>query len=100
MRKLARLSAHLQVVLGVPVRVEDDAGVCRRQVDPQPTGSGAQQENEAVRVGLAEPVDGRLPQVPSHTTVNALVRVAGENTYKCIDFYKLMSNLSVPLLSA
>jgi len=70
-------AAHLQVVLGVPVRVEDDAGVGGRQVDAQPPRPRAQQEHEAVRVGLAEAVDGRLPQVPAHAPVDTLVQVSG-----------------------
>lgn len=77
------LCTHLQVVLWVPVWVEDDAGVGRRQVDAQASGSGAQQENKAVRVRLTEPVDGSLPQVASHAPVDAFVRVAGENTDRC-----------------
>lgn len=39
---------HLQVVLWVPVRVEDDAGVGGGQVDAQPPGPSAQQEDKAV----------------------------------------------------
>lgn len=66
---------HLQVVLRVPVRVEDDAGVGRRQVNAQAARSGAQQEDEALRVGFAEAVDGGLPQVPSHAAVDPLVQV-------------------------
>lgn len=77
-RHLAELCAHLQVILRVPVRVEDDAGVCSRQVDPQTSCSGAQQEHEAVRVGFAEPVDGSLPQVSSDATVDSFIRVAEE----------------------
>lgn len=40
--------SYLQVVLWVPVRVEDDAGVCCCEVDSQPTGSRTQKENKAV----------------------------------------------------
>lgn len=70
---------HLQVVLRVPVRVEDDAGVGGRQVDSQPSCSGAEQKYKAVRVWLAETVNGRLPQVPPHSAVDAFVRVAEES---------------------
>lgn len=69
----------LQVVLRVPVGVEDDAGVGGGEVDAQASGAGAQQEDEAVRVWLAEAVDGRLAQVPPHSTVDALVQVSGQN---------------------
>lgn len=67
--------SHLQVILRVPVRVKDNAGVRRREVDSQAAGSRAQKEHEAVRVGLAEAVDGRLPQVPTNPTVYPLVQV-------------------------
>jgi len=69
---------YLQVVLGVPVRVKDDAGVCGGQVDAEPPRPSAQQEHEAVRVRPGEPVDGRLPHVAAHAPVDALVRVPGE----------------------
>lgn len=73
-----RLSAHLQVVLRVPVRVKDDAGICSRQVDSQTSCPGAQQKHKAVRVGFAEPVDGSLPQVSTDATVDTFVRIAEE----------------------
>lgn len=38
----------LQVILRVPVRVKDDHGVCRGQVDPQPSSSCGQQETEVL----------------------------------------------------
>lgn len=38
----------LQVILRVPVRVEDDYSVCRGQVDPQTSSSGGQQEAEVL----------------------------------------------------
>lgn len=52
---------YLQVVLGVPVGIKDDAGVCSCEVDSQATSSCAQKENKAVWVGLTEAVDGSLP---------------------------------------
>lgn len=67
---------YLEVVLWVPVRVEDDAGVSSRQVDAQAARPRAQQEDKAVRVRLAEAVDGRLTQVPADAPVDTLVRVA------------------------
>ena len=75
-RTKSKLSkSYLQVVLGVPVRVEDDAGVGGREVDAQPARPRAQQEHEAVRVRLAEAVDGGLPHVAPHAPVDALVQV-------------------------
>lgn len=73
-----QLLAHLQIILGVPVRVEDDAGICSRQVDSQTSCSGAQQKNEAVGVGFAEPVNGSLSQISSDTAINAFICVAEE----------------------
>ena len=70
-------SPYLQVVLRVPVRVEDDAGVGGGEVDAQATGPRTQQEDEAVRVGLTEAVDGRLPEVTPHPAVDPLVQVSG-----------------------
>lgn len=72
---------YLQVVLRVPVRVKDDAGVSCREVDPQPTSSGTQEENEAFRVGFAEAIDGCLPQVSSYAPVYPLIQVPAKNTY-------------------
>lgn len=72
---------YLQVVLWVPVRVKDDAGVSCREVDPQATSPGTQEENEAFRVGFAEAVDGCLPQVSSYAPVYPLIQVPAKNTY-------------------
>ena len=67
--------AYLQVILRVPVRVKDDAGVCGCEVDPQATSSRTQEENESFRFGLTEAVDGRLPQVPTNTSIYPLIQV-------------------------
>lgn len=66
---------YLKVILGVPIGVKNDAGVRGCQVDPQASCSRAEQEDKAVRVGLAEAVNGCLPQVSSHSTVNPLVQI-------------------------
>lgn len=73
------LTAHyLQVVLWVPVRIEDDAGVGSSQVDAQPACPCAQEKDKAIRVGLAEAVDGSLAQVPAHPPVDALIGVPAQ----------------------
>lgn len=75
---------YLQVVLRVPVRVKDDAGVCGCEVDPQAASSRAQEENEAFRFGLTEAVDGCLPQVPANAAIYPLIQVPArskENTH-------------------
>jgi len=78
------VNPYLQVVLRVPVRVEDDAGVCRREVDAQAAGPRAQKENEALRVGLTEAVDGRLPHVPTNAAVDSLVQVPATERRSCV----------------
>ncbi len=50
----------LQVVLRVPVAVEDDHGVSRGQVDTHTPGLGRQQEDEHVTRLVVEAIDGRL----------------------------------------
>lgn len=69
---------HLQVILGVPVGVEDDAGVGSCEVDAQPTCPCAQEKHKAIRVGLAEAVDGSLAQVATHAPVDALIGVPAQ----------------------
>lgn len=66
---------YLQVVLWVPVRVKDDAGVGCCKVDPKATSSGTQKENEAFRFGLTKSVNSCLPQVPPHTSIYPLIQV-------------------------
>lgn len=66
---------YLQVVLGIPVRIKNDAGICCSQVDAQASGPGAEEEDEAIRVGFAEAVDGGLPEVAPHAPVDPLVQV-------------------------
>ena len=66
----ARLALH--VALWVPVGVEDDDCVGRRQVDALSARARREQEDEAGRVGL-EPIDGPLARVPLDGAVDALV---------------------------
>lgn len=77
--------SHLQVILWVPVRVKDDAGVCCCKVDPQATSSGTQKENETLRVGLTKAVDSCLPKVSTHASIYPLVQVP-ENGKTIIHF--------------
>lgn len=41
-----RGGGYLNVIVGIPVRIEDNDGVCSGQVDPQATGPGGQEEAE------------------------------------------------------
>lgn len=84
--------SYLQVVLWVPVRVKDNAGVCCCEVDSQATSSCAQEENEAVRVGLTEAVDGGLPQVPTNTAIYPLIQVPITHT-RCITMIEYTTQL-------
>lgn len=69
---------YLQVILWVPVGIKDDAGVGSGQVDAQPTCPCAQEKDKAIRVGLAEAVDGSLAQISTHPPVNALIGVPAQ----------------------
>ena len=60
---------RLQVVLWVPVAVENDDSVCRGEIDPQTTGTGGQQEAEVGRVRRVEVVQCSLPLVALDATI-------------------------------
>ena len=51
-----RARHRLEVVLRVPVRVEDDDGVGRREVDAEAAGAGGEQEDEVARIRGVEVV--------------------------------------------
>ena len=51
-----RAGHRLEVVLRVPVRVEDDDGVGRREVDAEAAGAGGEQEDEVARIRGVEVV--------------------------------------------
>jgi hypothetical protein len=54
------LITHLDVVVWVPVRVVDDDGVGRVQVDAETSGTRGQQEAELFSAFLVEAIDGVL----------------------------------------
>lgn len=93
---------YLQVILGIPVRIKNDAGVCCSEVDAQAPSPGAEQEDEAIWVWFAEAVDGRLPEVPAHTPVDALVQVPAQghrhSTHCCTNGFVMERGLWTPLL--
>lgn len=43
---LSRMITYLDVIVGVPVRVIDDDGVCRCKIDSQTTSSGREEEGK------------------------------------------------------
>ena len=63
---------RLQVLLRVPIGVVDDARVGCRQVDPQATGAGADQEQHGLLVG-EKPLDFGLPIVKLGPSVQLAV---------------------------
>ena len=67
----------LQVVLGVPVRVEYHHSVRSGQVDPQPPGSGGQQETEILGPLSVEVVYSILASVTSDRTIQPLIQETG-----------------------
>lgn len=75
------MSLYLQVILRVPVRVKDNTSISSSEVNTQATSSGAQQEDKAVRIRLAEAIDGSLPQIPTNSAINSLVQVSLEGKH-------------------
>lgn len=71
-----RVCVYLQVILRVPVRVKDDAGIGSSEVNAQASCSRAQQEDKAVRVGLTETVYRSLAKVSAYAPVDPLVEVS------------------------
>ncbi|RUP48980.1 hypothetical protein BC936DRAFT_143532 [Jimgerdemannia flammicorona] len=75
----------LQVVLRVPVRIEDDDRVGRNKVDAHPAGARREQEHEVGASGGVEVLDGLVALLGLHAAVKTLVRmpaqrhVVGEN---------------------
>mmetsp|Transcript_23346 Transcript_23346/g.61884 ORF Transcript_23346/g.61884 Transcript_23346/m.61884 type:complete len:430 (-) Transcript_23346:737-2026(-) len=63
----------LDVVLGIPIRVENDHGVRHGEVDPLASGSGAQKEDEFFGSFFREPIDGLLAVVSTHPAIDPLV---------------------------
>mmetsp|Transcript_19465 Transcript_19465/g.73536 ORF Transcript_19465/g.73536 Transcript_19465/m.73536 type:complete len:338 (-) Transcript_19465:1450-2463(-) len=70
---------RLHVILRVPVRVVDDHGVRRREIDPDAARPGAEQEDEGILSGV-EAVDGLLPVVSRDRPVEALTAEAAMPT--------------------
>lgn len=64
--------ADLEVVLRVPVGVEDDDSVGCGQVDPQPPRARGEQEAEVLAPRRVEVVHGLVPQVGARAAVQAL----------------------------
>lgn len=91
---------YLQVVLRVPVRVEDDTGISCSQVDTESSGSRTQQKDEAVRVWSGEPVDGGLPQVTTNSAVYTFIRVSGQSGRTRVNYCQEHQAAAIPAHSA
>ena len=66
---------HLNIILRVPVRVIDDDGVGGGEIDPQSSGTSAQQEDKAIAIRPGESVNGRLSQCSTYLAINPLVEI-------------------------
>lgn len=71
------VGVYLEVILGIPVRVKDNAGICCSQVDAESSSSRAQQEDKTIRVWSREAVDGCLPQVTTNSTIYTFIWISG-----------------------
>jgi hypothetical protein len=67
-------SLYLEVVLWVPVAVEDDDGVGGGEIDAQAARPRRQQEAEVLRAGRVEVIDRVLPQLALYSAVQPLER--------------------------
>mmetsp|Transcript_27083 Transcript_27083/g.59561 ORF Transcript_27083/g.59561 Transcript_27083/m.59561 type:complete len:286 (+) Transcript_27083:2321-3178(+) len=50
----------LQILLGIPIRIVQDANVCRLEIDSEPSGTSRQNETKLFAVWCIEGVDGLL----------------------------------------
>jgi hypothetical protein len=69
--KKGSLTAHLHVLVGVPVRVIDDYSVSRRQVDSKATRPRGKEKHEAVRA-VVEFVHSSLAVMVSNRAIYPL----------------------------
>jgi hypothetical protein len=67
-------SLYLEVVLRVPVAVEDDDGVGGGEIDAQTARPRRQQETEVLRAGRVEVIDRVLAQLALYSAVQPLER--------------------------
>ena len=64
------VSKHLQVLVGIPIRVVDDDCVCLSEVDAQPACPSREQEDEEVFAGL-ELIHGLLAVLPGDRAIQS-----------------------------
>ncbi len=62
----------LEVILGVPIRVENHDCVCRGEVDPQTPCTGRKKETKVVRPLGIEVVDSVLTRVTTNRAIQSL----------------------------
>ena len=68
-----RASHRLQVVLGVPIGVEEHARVGGGEVDAHPARTRREEECEDVGARFAVAIDGRLASIAGDAAVDALI---------------------------
>lgn len=71
--------SHLNVIGRVPVNVVQHQVRRSNQIQSHAAGFGAQQEQEALRVGAVEGVDQPLPLARGRLTIEPAEREAGTN---------------------
>jgi hypothetical protein len=69
-------SHSLIVRLRVPIRVEEDDGVCREEIQTLPTSTSRQTEDEDRRLGLVEQIDLHLSHHPVRGAIEATVSIS------------------------
>ena len=63
---------NLYIIVRVPVRVIDDDGICRSQVNSQTPSPGREQEYKLFRGGGVEAIDTTLSLGSSNVSINSL----------------------------
>lgn len=78
------LKQYLQVILRIPVRIENYAGISSCEVDAQTSRPGAEKEHKTIRIRLAKAVDGGLSQIATHPPINTLIEIPARKRYRIL----------------
>lgn len=71
---------YLEVILRIPVRVKDDAGISSSEINAQTSCPCAQEEHKPIGIRFGESVNGCLAEVASDSAINPLIWVPGNTT--------------------